>query len=149
MTLDLSLTRDLLTALLPELVLTGWALVLLVVVAWRHRTGGDLRVAGGIALAAFATTAAVVWWLWWNSAAPQGYAPMIAVLAARDYAAARSMLTDRDQSVGGRRAGRGRKRRPSRCHRPRWRSCKGDDPRRRARGRSGCCLLGSKTRPST
>ncbi|PYQ95985.1 MAG: NADH-quinone oxidoreductase subunit N [Acidobacteria bacterium] len=79
MTLDLSLTRDLLTALLPELMLTGWALVLLVVVAWRHRTGGDLRVAGGIALAAFATTAAVVWWLWWNSAAAQGYAPMIAV----------------------------------------------------------------------
>ena len=79
MTLDLSLTRDLLTALLPELVLTGWALALLVVVAWRHRTGGDLRVAGGVALAAFATTAAGVWWLWWNSAASQGYAPMIAV----------------------------------------------------------------------
>ena len=49
MSLDLSLTGDLLTALLPELVLTGWALVLLGIVAWRHRTTGDLRVAGGVA----------------------------------------------------------------------------------------------------
>ena len=79
MSLDLSQTGDLLTALLPELVLTGWALVLLVIVAWRHRTPGDLRVAGGLALAALATTAATVWWLWWRSATVTGFAPMIAV----------------------------------------------------------------------
>ena len=79
MSLDLSQTGDLLTALLPELVLTGWALVLLGVVAWRHRTAGDLRLAGGLALAALATTAATVWWLWWRSATVTGFAPMIAV----------------------------------------------------------------------
>jgi len=79
MSLDLSLTGDLLTALLPELVLTGWALVLLGIVAWRHRTTGDLRVAGGVALAALATTAATVWLLWWRSATVTGFAPMIAV----------------------------------------------------------------------
>jgi len=79
MSLDLSVTGDLLTALLPELVLTGWALVLLAIVAWRHRTTADLRVAGGLALAALATTAATVWWLWWRSATVAGFAPMIAV----------------------------------------------------------------------
>ncbi len=42
MTLDLSRYADLMTALLPELVLTGWAMVLLLVVAWRHRTARDL-----------------------------------------------------------------------------------------------------------
>jgi len=34
--LDPSVSRDLLLSLLPELVLTGWALVLLLFVAWRH-----------------------------------------------------------------------------------------------------------------
>ncbi|MGE5761816.1 MAG: NADH-quinone oxidoreductase subunit N [Gemmatimonadota bacterium] len=79
MNLDLSTSRDLLTALLPELVLTGWALVLLVVVAWRHRTVGDLRLAGWITLAGLASTAVAVWWLWWNAARSEGITPMIAV----------------------------------------------------------------------
>ena len=43
MSLDLSLSRDLVLALLPELVLTGWGLLLLLVVAARHRTAADLR----------------------------------------------------------------------------------------------------------
>ena len=73
MTLDLSLTRDLLRALLPELVLSAWSLVLLGVVAWRHHTGRDLRIAGWLTLAAFVSTAAAVWWLWWNSAAARTF----------------------------------------------------------------------------
>ena len=60
MILDLSSSRDLLLALLPELVLTGWSLVLLLVVAWRHRTAGDLRLTGWVTLAALASTAAAV-----------------------------------------------------------------------------------------
>src|SRR5207249_9072807 len=40
--LDPSVSRDLLLSLLPELVLTGWALVLLLFVAWRHQSVRDL-----------------------------------------------------------------------------------------------------------
>src|SRR2546425_1699035 len=81
MILDLSSSRDLLLALLPELVLTGWSLVLLLVVAWRHRTAGDLRLTGWVTLAALASTAAAVWWLWWHTAraAPGPVPVMVAV----------------------------------------------------------------------
>ena len=78
MKLDPSLYGDLLVALLPELVLTGWALVLLLFVAWRHRTARDLRIAGWLTLVALASTAAVVWWLWWNHTAIAGLASMVA-----------------------------------------------------------------------
>jgi NADH-quinone oxidoreductase subunit N len=77
--LDASRYGDLLLILLPELVLTGWALVLLLFVAWRHDSVRDLRVAGWITLAALASTAAAVWWLWWRSAHVAGLAGMIAV----------------------------------------------------------------------
>ncbi|MBI1966436.1 MAG: NADH-quinone oxidoreductase subunit N [Gemmatimonadetes bacterium] len=79
MSLDLSIPRGLLLALLPELVLTGWAMILLLFVAWRHRTTRDLRVAGGITAVALVTTAATVWWLWWNQAGVAGIAQMVAV----------------------------------------------------------------------
>ena len=79
MSLDLSVYGDLLTALLPELVLTGWGLVLLLVVASRHRTAADLRLAGWLTAVAFATTGAAVWWLWWHSAHAAGLATTIAV----------------------------------------------------------------------
>src|SRR5207244_4876001 len=85
MILDLSSSRDLLLALLPELVLTGWSLVLLLVIAWRHRTAADLRLAGWVTLAALASTAATVWWLWWHTArdAPPPLAARPAVGAVR------------------------------------------------------------------
>ena len=79
MKLDPSIYGDLLIALLPELVLTGWALVLLLFVAWRHRTVRDLRIAGWLTLVALASTAAVVWWLWWNHTEIAGLASMVAV----------------------------------------------------------------------
>ena len=81
MRLDPSVYTDLLLSLLPELVLTGWALVLLLFVAWRHRTASDLRIAGWLTLVALLSTAIAVWWLWWNRAALQGpgLVPMIAV----------------------------------------------------------------------
>ena len=79
MSLDLSHSAGLMMALLPELVLTGWAMVLLLVVAWAHRTVGHLRLAGWLSLAALGSTAAAVWWLWWNSAHAEGPAAMIAV----------------------------------------------------------------------
>ena len=78
MSLDLSSYRDLMLSLLPELVLTGWALVLLLFVAWRHKTVADLRVAGWLTIAALASTAGVTWWLWWNRTSVAGIAGMIA-----------------------------------------------------------------------
>jgi len=69
-------------ALLPELVLTAWSLVLLLFVAWRHQTVRDLRIAGWLTLAALASTAAATWWLWWNRAGVQG---LVAMVAADDF----------------------------------------------------------------
>jgi NADH-quinone oxidoreductase subunit N len=79
MRLDPSLYGDLLLSLLPELVLTGWALVLLLFVAWRHQTVRDLRIAGWLTLLALFSTALATWWLWWNQAHAQGLVTMIAV----------------------------------------------------------------------
>jgi NADH-quinone oxidoreductase subunit N len=79
MTLDLSRYADLVLALLPELVLTGGAIVLLLVVGWRHRTAGDLRLAGWITLATIVGSAGAVFWLWWQTARVEGIAAMIAV----------------------------------------------------------------------
>jgi NADH-quinone oxidoreductase subunit N len=78
MRLDPAIYRDLLLSLLPELVLTGWALVLLLFVAWRHRTARDARIAGWLTLLALLSTAIATWWLWWNRAGMQGVVTMIA-----------------------------------------------------------------------
>ena len=78
MSLDPSVYGDLLLSLLPELVLTGWALVLLLFVAWRHRSVRDLQIAGWLTLAALLSTALAVWWLWWNRTGVEGLAGMIA-----------------------------------------------------------------------
>jgi NADH-quinone oxidoreductase subunit N len=83
MNLDLSQYRDLVLALLPELVLTAWGLVLLLVVAARHRTAADLRLAGWITLTALLSTAGVVAWLWGTDTHAAGIATMIAVDAFR------------------------------------------------------------------
>jgi NADH-quinone oxidoreductase subunit N len=77
--LDLANSRDLLRALLPELVLTIAGMALLLVIAWRHRTAADLRVAGWVTLAGLAGTAAAAWWLWWHTARAIGAPAMIAV----------------------------------------------------------------------
>src|SRR6266571_3255766 len=76
--LDPSVYLDLLLSLLPELVLTGWALVLLLFVAWRHKTVRDLRIAGWLTLLALISTAVATWWLWWNRAGMQGVVTMVA-----------------------------------------------------------------------
>ena len=79
MSLDLSSYGDLLRALLPELALTGAGMILLLVIAWRHHTVADARVAGWVTLAGLAAAAAAAWWLWWNGARAEGVATMIAV----------------------------------------------------------------------
>jgi NADH-quinone oxidoreductase subunit N len=82
--LDLANSRDLMLALLPELVLTGWALVLVLVIAWRHRAPADLRLAGWVTLAALASTAGAVWWLWWRTAHTEGL-QLTAMIAVDDF----------------------------------------------------------------
>ena len=79
MSLDLANARDLLRALLPELTLTLVGMVLLLVIAWRHRTAADLRVAGWVTLAGLAAAGAAAWWLWWHMARAIGAPAMIAV----------------------------------------------------------------------
>ena len=79
MSLDLATSRDLLRALLPELVLTLVGMALLLVIAWRHRTAADLRVAGWVTLAGLAAAGAAAWWLWWHTAHALGAPAMIAV----------------------------------------------------------------------
>jgi NADH-quinone oxidoreductase subunit N len=79
MSLDLSVSSDLLLVLLPELVLTAWAMVLLLFVAWRHHTVRDLRIAGWLTLAALLSTAVAAWWLWYNLAQPAGLPAMLAI----------------------------------------------------------------------
>ncbi|HKC41708.1 MAG TPA: NADH-quinone oxidoreductase subunit N, partial [Gemmatimonadales bacterium] len=79
MSLDLSVSSDLLLVLLPELVLTAWAMVLLLFVAWRHQTVRHLRVAGWLTLAALLSTAVAAWWLWYNLAQPAGLPGMLAI----------------------------------------------------------------------
>jgi NADH-quinone oxidoreductase subunit N len=77
--LDLANSRDLLRALLPELALTLAGLVLLLVIAWRHRTAADLRVAGWVTVAGLAAGGVATWWLWWHTARAIGAPAMIAV----------------------------------------------------------------------
>ncbi len=84
MRLDPTVYRDLLLSLLPELVLTAWALVLLLFVAWRHRTVRDLRIAGWLTLLALLSAAIATWWLWWNRAAVQG-GGLVTMIAADDF----------------------------------------------------------------
>src|SRR5206468_6451710 len=81
--LDPAIYRDLLLSLLPERVLTGWAIVLLLFVAWRHRTARDARIAGWLTLLALLSTAIATWWLWWNRAGVGG--GVVRMIAADDF----------------------------------------------------------------
>ena len=77
--LDLTDPWDMTIALLPEVVLSGWALVVLLVVSWRHRTAEDSRLAGWLSLAGVLLSLAALAALWLNGAVPDGLAHMIAL----------------------------------------------------------------------
>ena len=79
MSLDLTIPGQLLQALLPELLLSASAMIVLLFAAWRHRTARDIRIAGWLTLAGLAVTAVATWWLWWHRARVDGFSPMIAV----------------------------------------------------------------------
>lgn len=79
MPIDLSSPGGATLALLPELVLTFWALVVLMYVAWHHRDGHDMRTAGGLSIVGYIFAAAATAWLAWRGARPEGLSFMIAL----------------------------------------------------------------------
>lgn len=79
MAIDVTTPGGLVLALLPEIVLTGWMLVLLIAVAWRHRDEGDQQVAGQLALMGLVSTLLVVIWMWVKDAYSETLTGMIAL----------------------------------------------------------------------
>lgn len=79
MVVDLTTPTGLFWAMLPEIVLLGWALALMLFAGWRHQGEEDQRVAGQLALAALVSSLLALWWLWAKNARPDGMAHMIAL----------------------------------------------------------------------
>jgi NADH-quinone oxidoreductase subunit N len=78
-TLDLTRGWDLVLALLPESVLTVWAMALLLDVAWHHRRPDAQRRAGVLALAGIGLAAAAALGLWLAHARAVGAPASVAV----------------------------------------------------------------------
>jgi NADH-quinone oxidoreductase subunit N len=90
--IDLGSPTGVMLALMPELLLTGWALIVLLVVAWRHETAEDSRLAGWLSFAGVALGAAGLAALWVNGATPDGLAQMVALDEFRYAAAAVALV---------------------------------------------------------
>jgi NADH-quinone oxidoreductase subunit N len=91
MQLDMSTPQGVTLGLLPEILLSGWALIVLLVVSWRHETAADSRLAGWLSFAGIAVSGAGLAWLWVNKVTPLGLAQMMALDPYR-YAAAAIIL---------------------------------------------------------
>lgn len=63
--------------LAPELVLSAWAILVLLFLSWRHTTESDARAAGYLSLPGIAITAAVVVWYWVSGADVSGVPQMV------------------------------------------------------------------------
>ncbi len=90
--LDLSTPWGVAVALLPEILLSGWALVVLLVVSWRHETAEDSRLAGWLSFAGILLSGAGLAALWVNNASPEGLAQMVALDSFRYGASAIALL---------------------------------------------------------
>lgn len=77
--LDLSTPLGLTKALAPEIFLSFWALLVLLVVAWRHRTAADSRAVGWLSFAGIVLTSAIVIGMWAGGVGIAGFANMIEV----------------------------------------------------------------------
>jgi hypothetical protein len=91
--LDLATPLGLTVALLPELLLCGWALVVLLVVSWRHETVEDSRLAGWLSFAGIVLSAGGLAVLWVDNVSPDGLAQMVALDPFRYAAAAIALLS--------------------------------------------------------
>ena len=90
--LDLSTPWGVTLALLPEVILTAWTLVVLLVVSWRHDTAEDSRLAGWLSFVGVLLSAAGLAALWVNGVVPDGLAQMVALDPFRYAAVAISLL---------------------------------------------------------
>ena len=79
MQLDMSTPQGVTLGLLPEILLSGWALVVLLIASWRHDTAEDSRFAGWLSLAGIAVSGSSLAWLWINDATALGLAQMVAL----------------------------------------------------------------------
>jgi NADH-quinone oxidoreductase subunit N len=79
MPIDLSTPGGVALGLLPEIILTGWALILLLFIGWRHEAPDSHRTAAAITLVALLSALGAVAWLWMGGARPEGLPLMIAV----------------------------------------------------------------------
>ncbi len=79
MLIDLSMPGGAVLALLPEIVLTGWALVVLLVASWRHRTAADSRFVGILSIVGYVLAVMATGWLAWVGARPEGLPLMVAL----------------------------------------------------------------------
>jgi NADH-quinone oxidoreductase subunit N len=91
--LDLSTPWGVTLALLPEVVLSGWALVVLLVVSWRHQGAEDSRLAGWLSFAGVVLSGAALAALWVNGTQPDGLAQMVALDSFRYGAAAIALVS--------------------------------------------------------
>jgi NADH-quinone oxidoreductase subunit N len=91
--LDLSTPSGIMLALLPEVVLSGWALIVLLVVSWRHEGPRDSRLAGWLSFAGVVLSAAALAALWVNDTQPDGLAQMVALDSFRYGAAAIALVS--------------------------------------------------------
>jgi NADH-quinone oxidoreductase subunit N len=92
MELDLGTPGGITMALIPEILLSGWALIVLLVVSWRHSTEEDSRLAGWLSFAGVLVSGAGLAALWVNGATPLGLAQMIALDAFRYAASAIALI---------------------------------------------------------
>jgi NADH-quinone oxidoreductase subunit N len=79
MQLDMTNPLDIMVGLLPEVLLTCWALLVLLIVSWRHQTVADSRFAGWISVAGIVVSGAGLAALWVNQITPMGLTQMIAL----------------------------------------------------------------------
>jgi NADH-quinone oxidoreductase subunit N len=91
--LDLSTPWGITVALMPEILLSVAALVVLLVVSWRHRTAEDSRLAGWLSLVGVGISGAGLAALWINGVEPEGLAQMVALDPFRYAAAALALLS--------------------------------------------------------
>ena len=70
--IDLSQPGGLALALLPEIFLAAWALVLTLVIAWQHKSEQDQQLVGRLALAGLVLTLAMMVVLWIRDPGPAG-----------------------------------------------------------------------------
>ncbi|MFL5515517.1 MAG: hypothetical protein ACJ8DJ_05125, partial [Gemmatimonadales bacterium] len=77
--LDLSTPWGITVGLLPEILLSFWALVVLLVLSWRHETEADSRLAGWLSFVGVVVSTAGLAALWGNDAQAEGLAQMVAL----------------------------------------------------------------------